>query len=333
MTACPSDIRKIRQHLAMAQTSVQPLRNVLITPLLVNSKSLDMVHEMTEQGTSAFFDSGGYYVQIGRLRFEELYVPLLNAYRANRWASVYTLPDHVPTSQDAPEIVERKVNDTIDFSTNFFHEMPDELKERAMPVVHGHTYKQVDKCLEAYLSLGIRRIGFGSFGTGGNKNETNIVHEQAINLVRYVIEVAHQHNIKVHLFGIGAPPLVAMMKGIRADSFDSSSWLKAAGFGMISLPFLRYNNITHRNGHSEFQDGIAEDSFFHLRGITGHRCRLCETIETLQSSKMNRAIHNLIVLDETVNMVNCRDRRRIEQIYQVGSIKYRREFEKWLSIS
>src|SRR5690606_25614368 len=119
-------------------------------------------------------DSGGYYVQIGKLKYEELYMPLLEAYRANKWADVYTLPDHVPLSQDSPAVVAQKVRDTIDYSTHFFNEMPDELKSRAMPVVQGHTFEQVDACLTAYLKLGVRWIGFGSFGTTGAKNEVNV---------------------------------------------------------------------------------------------------------------------------------------------------------------
>jgi hypothetical protein len=164
---CPSDIRRLQKHVEIAQVSVDPLQNVLITPLFVERGSVELVQQMAEQGRFVMFDSGGYYVQRGRLRYEELYMPLLTTYRKNRWASVYTLPDHVPTSQDTPEIVDLKVKDTIRFSKLFFEEMPDDLKPRAMPVVQGHTYKQVDACLRAYIRLGVKLIGFGSFGTQG----------------------------------------------------------------------------------------------------------------------------------------------------------------------
>ena len=104
MSIRPSDIKNIRRHVEMAQASVDPLRNVLITPLFVSKESLELVRQMAEEGRFVMFDSGGYYVQLGRLRYEELYVPLLKAYDCNRWASVYTLPDHVPKSQDPPEL-------------------------------------------------------------------------------------------------------------------------------------------------------------------------------------------------------------------------------------
>lgn len=332
MTVCPSDIRKIRQHVAMANVSIDPLRNILVTPLFVNEESLSMAKDMVNAGKRVYFDSGGYYVQIGKLRYEELYMPLLEAYRANRWASIYTLPDHIPLSKDSPEVVEQKILDTIEYSTHFFNEMPDELKPRAMPVVHGHNYSQVTKCLSAYFKLGVKWIGFGSFGTMGPNNEVNVTTNSAIELARHVIEAAHRYDVKVHLFGVGAPPLIAMLKGIGADSFDSAGWLKAAGFGMVSLPLSRYWNISHRNNTSELQRGISIVDFEAQKRLTGHSCHLCDSILDLQDHKMYRAAHNLIVTAESVELVNNGEWNRVQTIYQNGSPKYRMEFEKWLNL-
>lgn len=330
MTICPSDIRKLRQHIALAQPELDPLESVLVTPLFANTNSLQMAQEMAEVGRRVYFDSGGYYVQVGKLKYEELYIPLLRAYRANRWAAIYTLPDHVPLSQDDPDTVTQKVRDTIDYSTHFFHEMPDELKPRAMPVVQGHTYEHIDACLGAYFKLGVKWIGFGSFGTMGSNNEVNIATQSAVELAKYVIEVAHSYSVKVHLFGLGTPALVAMLKGIQADSFDSSTWLKSAGFGQIFLPFMRAYNISHRNTTSELQRGITFQQFDRWRKLTGHHCKLCESPLQMQKSKMYRATHNLIVMAETVDTVNRGDFELIQSIYHNGSVKYRGEFEKWL---
>ncbi len=236
MTVCPSDIRKIQRHLEIAEPSVDPLRNILVTPLFVNDDALKMAREMVEAGSSVYFDSGGYHVQIGKLKYEELYMPLLSTYRANRWAQIYTLPDHVPLSQDSLETVDQKVRDTIEYSTHFFHELPDELKPRAMPVVQGYTHEHIDSCLTAYFNLGVSHIGFGSFGTMGPRNEVNVATQHAVELARYVIDVAHSHNVKVHLFGVGAPALTAMLKGIGADSFDSAAWLKGGRIWHGSTP-------------------------------------------------------------------------------------------------
>lgn len=330
MTVCPSDIRKIKRHIELADVSIDPLRNILVTPLFVNSESLAMAREMMEQGRRVYFDSGGYYVQIGKLKYEELYMPLLDAYRANRWATIYTLPDHIPLSKDNPETVEQKIVDTIDYSTHFFNEMPDELKPRAMPVVHGRNYAQITKCLKAYFKLGVKWIGFGSFGTMGPNNEVNVTTNDAIELAQYVIEAAHSNNVRVHLFGVGAPPLVAMLKGVGADSFDTAGWLKAAGFGMVSLPLTRYWNISHRNDTSELQRGISVEDFEAQKQVTGHSCKLCASILELQDKKMYRAVHNLIVTAESVELVNSGKWERVKSIYENGSPKYRMEFAKWL---
>lgn len=330
MTVCPSDIRKIRRHVVLAETQLDPLRSILVTPLFFNAQSLAMAREMAEEGRRVYFDSGGYYVQIGRLSYQELYMPLLKMYRANRWASLYTLPDHVPLSQDDPETVARKVRDTIDYSTHFFSELPDELKPRAMPVVQGHSFEQIDACLTAYFALGVQWIGFGSFGTMGQSNEINIATNKAVDLARYVIDVAHAHGVRVHLFGLGTPALVAMLKGIEADSFDSATWLKSAGFGQVFLPFMRAYNISHRNTVSELQRGITFQQFNEWRDLTGHHCELCASLPGLQESKMYRAVHNLVVMSETVNIANDGNSDLIRKIYRSGSVKYRGEYEKWL---
>lgn len=331
LTVCPSDIRKILETLAETSTQVDPLKNILITPLFANKGSLARVQEMGESGKRVIFDSGGYYVQTGRLSYEELFYPLLKIYQLHRWASVYVLPDHVPTSQDSAETVTFKVENTLRTSRLFFENMPDDLKPLAMPVVHGHTTKHVDACLEAYFSLGVRQIGFGSFGTMGTKNEVNVASQGAVELARYVIRVAHQHGVKVHLFGLGVPAVTAMLKGIGADSFDSSSWLKAAGFGQVFLPLMRAHNITYNSNKSELQRGIKEDTFEALKVVTGHNCELCHDISSLRAKKMYRAVHNLIVLAETVDLINGQDIERIRMIYKNGSIKYRNEVEKWLA--
>jgi hypothetical protein len=331
MTVCPSDIHKIQHHLELAQPKVNPLSSILVTPLFIHNGSMELARQLAEKGANVFFDSGGYYVQIGRLKYEELYMPLLQAYKTSQWAQVYTLPDHVPTTQDTPEEVEQKVRNTITFSTLFYQEMPDDLKPRAMPVVQGHTLQQIERCLEAYLSLGVQRIGFGSFGTAGQNSEINVATENAVALARHVIQVAHEHGIKVHLFGIGRPALLAMVKGIEADSFDSSSWLKAAGFGQVFLPFMRGYNITYNTHISQLERSITFKHFRALVSSTGHECRLCSSLVKLQTSKMHRAVHNLIAVAETVDMLNNGDYEQIKQIYENGSPKYRNEFGKWLA--
>ncbi len=330
MTVCASDIRKICTRLEQAKPVVDPIKNILVTPLFMGKDALHLIGELASQGKSVTFDSGGYYVQTGKVDYLDLFYPLLRAYKNNLWASTYVLPDYVPTSSDDVETVEFKVRSTYQTSELFFHELPDDLKLRAMPVVHGHNYRQVDACLETYIRMGVKQVGFGSFGTSGTKQEVNVASRCSIEIARYVAYVAHQHGMKMHVFGLGVPAIVAMLKGLQVDSFDSSSWLKAAGFGQVFLPFMRAYNITYKTDSSEVQRGITDQEFNKYREITQHSCYFCENRNELRESKMARAIHNLIVIAETVDRMNRWKLDHIESIYRAGSPKYRDEVAKWL---
>lgn len=332
LTLCPSDIRKICSFLAPGQVDTDPLRDILITPLFTPAESLKIVRGLKEQSRSTvMFDSGGYYVQVGKLTYQELYVPLLEYYKANPWADIYTLPDHVPTSQDSEEVVWQKVLDTAEYTALFFGELPCRLQSRALAVVQGHTREQVDHCLGTYLRLGIPYIGFGSFGTIGKNSGINIATNDAVELAKYVADVAHKNGRKVHFFGLGAPALTAMIYGAGADSFDSSTWIKAAGFGQIYLPFTRGYNISHRNGNSRLQKGIQPEEFKILKMLTRHSCPFCASVDELQRHKMYRALHNLIAIRESIEMINSSQLNVIAQIYQSGSPRYREEYQKWLT--
>lgn len=331
LTLTQSDIRKIVNHLI--REGYPPdnyLGHILITPLFSSEESLGRVQALQETGAEVMFDSGGYYVQTGKLRYHELYYPLLTCYQQNQWADIYILPDHVPTSQDDADEVWQKVEDTVQFSTLFYRELPLTMQERAMPVVQGHTIEQVEYCLARYVELGANYIGFGSFGTGGQNSELNVTTNQSIELASHVVSIAHQYGTRVHFFGLGAPALTAMIYGCGADSFDSSSWIKAAGFGQVFLPFMRAYNVSHRNGSSMLQKGITLDQFDEWRRLTGHYCPFCEDIAALQSNKMYRTLHNLIVIKDTVGLINAGKLDQIRQIYEAGSPKYQREFDRWL---
>lgn len=332
LTLTQSDIRKIVAYLVQEDYPVEKyLGQVLITPLFSTIESLNRVRSLKEQyGSSIMFDSGGYYVQTGKLSYSDLYYPLLKYYLANDWANIYVLPDHVPTQRDSPGEVWWKVQDTVDFGRRFFGELPVELQERAMPVVQGHTYEQVDYCLKHYLSLGVKYLGFGSFGTGGQNSELNVTTTLSVELARHVVNVARQHGARVHFFGLGAPALTAAIFGSGADTFDSSSWIKAAGFGQVFLPFMRAYNVSHRNGASELQKGITANQFGEWRELTGHNCAFCEDMAQLQAKKMYRTVHNLMVIKDTVRLLNEGSFDTIRRIYESGSPRYRQEYQKWL---
>ncbi len=128
ITAAPSDVRKIEKLVTAAEPVSDPLANVLTTPLFMGKASLELVRRLhDERGSQIWFDSAGYYVQVGKIEYHDLYMRLLNCYRANLWADRYVLPDYVPLSSDSTEIVEYKVRETVHYSCLFYEEMPDEI--------------------------------------------------------------------------------------------------------------------------------------------------------------------------------------------------------------
>ena len=332
LTDGPSTLRRVVRLLDDAgPRAVPPLAQLLVTPLQLGARSLDAVRALREErGLRVCFDSGGYYVQVGRITYEELYQRLLALYRAHPWADVYVLPDDVPTSRDDAAQAWEKIRRTVDWGRLFFTELPPALRDRAMPVVHGHTIEQADYCLREYLALGARQVGFGSFGTFGPNDGVNIAHGAAVTVARWVVEAAGLHGVPVHFFGLGVPALVAMIAGLGARTFDSSAWLKAAGFGQVTLPFSRAYNITYRNIRSKLQRGILWEEFGALKARSGHECPYCATYDTLAASKWHRAAHNLLCLSESVGMINAAEHERIAAIYAGGSPKYRQE-ARWLA--
>lgn len=332
ITDGPATIRRVTNLIdAAGPYETDPLGRVLLTPVMLGKQSLAAFRELREaRGTEIWFDSGGYYVQVGKLRYDELYYRLLQLYRQHDWADGYVLPDNVPTSADCANEVWRKVRETVYTSALFFEELPAHLRERAIPVVHGHTLEQVDFALSTYVRLGVRRVGFGSFGTFGANEGVNLAHAQSVAVARWVVRAAAEHGVSVHMFGLGVPALVAMIAGLGARSFDSSAWLKAAGFGQVTLPFSRAWNITYRNVGSKLQRGILWDDFQQRKAQTGHNCPYCEHHGALMGSKWVRAAHNLIALHESIAMINAGDHDRIHAIYASGSPKYREEAVRWL---
>ena len=330
LTDGPSVFRRTLELLRAISPETLPFSNVLSTPIFLNQDAMQILRSIQARGGTVCFDSGGYYVQVGKIDFYSLYRRVLETYKQNQWADWYILPDYVPTSADSGEDVSFKVRETVSFSTMFYQEMPDDLKDRAVPVVHGRTAKDIDYCLESYLKLGVCAVAFGSFTTCGKGQEANIATHAAIAHVRTIVQVARSAGLRVHLLGLGSPSLVAMLRGVGTSSFDSASWIKSAGFGQVHLPFIRGYNVTYRSGVSEIQKGITWERFLELKEVTGHSCMYCESYEMLTEKKMHRAIHNLLCITESVQMVNAGNMDRIAHIYKNGSPKYRKAMAEWL---
>lgn len=294
-----SEIRKMRALWSQGGDTRNPFMRVLVTPLFTPPSTLRLIHEMRKSGAikEVYFDSGGYFVQMGRITYDDMYIRLLSFYQANRWADWYVLPDFVPTSADAPSDVWHKVRRTADGGELFWNELPDDLKPKALLVVQGHSVDQIEYCLGRYMRLGARRLGFGSFGTGGKASSVNSVTPAALDLLVHLNNIVKDSGVHLHAFGVGTPPVIYILSKLGISSFDSVGWMKTAGYGKIFMPFVRAYNITYRDLTAR---GLRHEEFLDLKALTGHSCYYCQSFESLQRDRFARIMHNLAVVLDTV---------------------------------
>lgn len=327
LTIDASLLRKLLRLWDASGDSRNPFAAVLITPLFAEPSTLSLVREELKEkrGSIVYFDSGGYYAQQGKISFTGLYCKLRDYYldTANRWADWYVLPDNVPTSRDSPEEVNRKVLDTVTAAKLFYAEMPSEIQERAMPVVHGHTFAQVNLCLETYKEIGVTYIGFGSFGTSGATNSINVADHRSARALSHIVKQLRSENIRLHTFGVSTPPVVYAFNKLGIYSFDSMAWLRSAGYGKVFLPFTRAYNVSHRSTRNS---ALTQEEFEELRLRTGHQCPFCESFEKLREDRLYRSLHNLAVLLEMAEGISHMGSTEITKLIADKSERYYRMF-------
>lgn len=57
-----------------------PFASLIVTPLFVRPSALQIIRELKTSGANVVFDSGGYQVQMGKIRYEKLFSRLLEFY-------------------------------------------------------------------------------------------------------------------------------------------------------------------------------------------------------------------------------------------------------------
>jgi queuine tRNA-ribosyltransferase-like protein len=310
LTVARSEIIEFLRLWEISRDLRVPFEYLILTPLLglTDQSRVVTVKQYFAGRSQIIFDSGGYAVQQGIISYEDLYQRLLNYYRENDWANAYVLPDYVPTSGLSEQEVESRVQATITVARLFHAEMPASLRERALPVVQGHTRKQIQMCVETYMELGAKLVGFGSFGTTGISSDINIVTSQSIELLTFLLDLGARFGFQVHALGVGSPTLLPTLHQMGVYSFDSSCWLRTAGFGNVLMPFVKRRNITagrlrERAGHRP----LTSSEFQELQQETGHTCFFCTSFEELKHRRFYQILHNLTVMMDTVESLNRGD--------------------------
>lgn len=306
-----------------------PFAAVLVTPLFASPSTLKLIREELQEkrGATVYFDSGGYYAQQGKIRFDELYCVLRDYYReaSNQWADWYVLPDHVPTSADSSAVVEDKVRDTITAAKMFYAQMPSSVQERSMPVIQGYTFEQVNRCIEAYQALGLSYFGFGSFGTSGTNNSINLADSRSAATVGHIAHELASVSVRLHTFGVSTPPVIYAFQRLGIHSFDSLAWQRSAGYGKVYMPFTRAYNVSHRSTRNSALDRME---FEQIKDRTGHRCPFCADFDLLRQNRLHRSLHNLVAVMETIQNSSRLAPQEIASLVAGKSPRYYKMFEE-----
>ncbi len=343
LTSEASQVRSLVRRFAAGyngQPPFNPFERVIVSPLFVPPATLRLLRQGLAVGnqrlaagdgqawengvppcTCVMFDSGGFQVQTGRLDYDDLCRRLRAFYERERWAHLYVLPDHVPTSRDADFEVQRKIDETLRMGELFLQWLPhlngmgDEGRGAqgiAVGVVHGRTEEQVRLAARRWRQLGVTYIAFGSFGTSGRNNSVNMLSKQSLKVLYALASEASLQNQQLHIFGITSPAyLLRLVRcSIVPTSFDSVAWWKAGGFGQVFLAMRSSLLFSHRTQSKRKQ--IDDEQFAKERDKTKHICPFCANLYELRNSRWMRILHNLVVLFEEV--------RKLQQV--VGEFPY-----------
>jgi len=276
-----------------------PFANVLISPIFSKPRTFDFVKMLKESGETqqVMFDSGGYFLQKGDISFYDLTEKLKTVYFNETWADIYVLPDNPPLTKDNIEIIDYKVKQTVNESLKFLEDLPDNIKEKTMPVVHGANIKQIEYCQTNYLKSNTKfnSFGFGSFPTGGGNNTINRLNYETIILLKDLIKEFKKYGVGLHAFGISTPPAIYLLSLVGVTSFDSNGWMRSGGFGLAFLPFMRGYLVT---SNSKRHKTLTSNEFQYWKELNNHDCPFCSSFLELSKSRWHRVLHNFVVMSE-----------------------------------
>lgn len=316
LTSVPADLKQLIRLWESEGPDHKPFDKCIITPLFIARKSFDYVRYMCENwDIEVIFDSGGFFVQQGKISYDELFSQLLDFYIKHEWAETYVLPDFVPTSRQTSEEVAERVYVTAGESIRFLKRLPTDLQSKALGVLQGHKPEHLKHCFDVYMNSGLQSIGFGSFDTTGVNAEINLLTTQTEHRLVFVRDLIQRGFLDgeigilpdLHLFGVSSPNIIRQFKGYLATSFDSSGWQRTAGFGNVYLPFMGRRNVSHKSTALTINKGLSAKEFYAECERTGHSCPFCKDFTRLQEDRLIRMWHNVIVFRDMMETIN-RDR-------------------------
>lgn len=304
LTVKPDEIRKLYSHWHQYAHNFHwiygkpnPFERILISPLVARKKTFAFIKEMKKTGEAkqVMFDSGGYFVQKGQISYYDLHRNLYELYKKEAWADIYVLPDNPPLSRDSLELAESKIRQTVEGSLRLYRDLPEHIREKAMPVIHALKSEHIDYCLRNYVKEDqkFRQIGFGTFPTSGSNNSINRLNINALMILKQLIKSLDENGIKMHTFGISTPPAIYLLSLVGVHSFDSNGWMRSGGYGLVFLPYSRGYLVTF---NSRRQESLNEKEFQQWKEVVDHCCPFCNSFRELSENRWFRIMHNLTVM-------------------------------------
>lgn len=176
-----------------------------------------------------------------------------------------------------------------------------------MPVVHGYTYKQLEKSIRDSEKYVNKIVGIGSLvplfrTTNGSsnvpRNKSNInTRIYAVNAVKKVRDYFSEDFL--HVFGVGGSTTMHLMYLLGVDSIDTMGWRLKAAFGAIQLPGVPDRFLKPRKKRTLISE--SELKLFNRCKCPIHKDY---TLEDINGNFQLRAIHNAYVYLEEVKKLH-----------------------------
>jgi len=294
-----------------------PFSHVLVSPLVLRNGILPVLYKYRRHCT-VMFDSGGFHIQQKVLRMQHASEQLATFYCTHDWADIYVLPDYPLTSTDSVRQIAYKLRVTARGYLSFASRLPPAFSSKLLPVVHGLTSRQVKRSVTEALKLRPRRLGFGSFGTSGARSAVNFLTSDSISMLSVFAGLCVTNRVTSHVFGVGGPASICVLRYIPVDSFDTAGWIRAAAYGHVYVPFLGAVNVTGKSASHRY---MSRREFRRVLGYTGHCCPFCDDDALLRESWHYRALHNFAVLFELNHRLS--KMRATDALKQLSSINRR----------
>ncbi|MEM4591735.1 MAG: tRNA-guanine transglycosylase [Nitrososphaerota archaeon] len=258
------------------------------------------IHQLLEFNGLVLMDSGGFkFIKTNKINITpEILIQLYEKSRPD----IGVVLDHPVTPHLSPRDVGKRVTQTLRNTRRMA-----ELKRgeyELMPVIHGYDMRLRERYIKKLQHIGV----FNIYGVGGIVPLLLPTLGGGGSIYDVVRIIAHTRWLLpdklIHAFGVGTPLVMHIVFYAGADSFDSISWLKSAGYGYVFLPGSSQRSIKR----------IDKEERMVLEACECPACRKTG-VEGLRRSYAARAIHNAYVCQKEVENMRRMVRENVYEEY------------------